>query len=423
MLLVIAIGLGLVALTLSLLVPASIRPGQRLDAARPVGHEPNIRVRVQRGVAVVSITGSGKAFVGLDTSKAPTRMIELPANARNQAGRIVLTDAADRIVSFEPADLVRLTLASGEPVELDRVPVGDALILRPRTDDDRLDAIAQLPLESYLAGVVARELYAGWPEETFKAQAVAARSYALHERAHARQRSRSWDIEAGTRNQGFGGLTSQRAAHRAVAATRGLVLTDRGSLMRAYYSGVCGGRPASARDVWTPSDTANTARPLDASSHEPWCEHAPLYRWSTVRYEPALRDRLRAWGRARRHDLRRIGALASIEAIETNAVGRPVRYRVTDTDGLWAELSAEQLRIACNTRAPNLPPPAARARVHSGDLLVSIRGDRVEITGRGAGHGVGLCQYGAAAMGRAGHDWRTMLDLYYPDSEVKPWYD
>lgn len=411
--------LGVAAITLSLMVPGTPAP---VPASRPLVErpEPTIRVRVRRDLDRLTLPGPGTMRVRQGEHAQSVHRVTLPAQLCAQADHLELTDARERTIRLRPDTPIVLTRPDSEPIELTSGPIGPTLVIRGRTESDRFDAIARVPLEPYIAGVVARELYAGWPVETFKAQAVAARSYALSERADARARGRAYDLDASTRHQGFGGVTSMRIAQRAVDATRSLVLTDRGRLVHAYYSGVCGGRAASARDVWT--DPANDLDALDAAARQPWCDHAPLYRWVAVRYEPALRDRLRAWGRARGHPLRRIERLTSIEPVDTNAVGRPVRYRVADETGRRVELTAEQLRIACNTPTSTLASPPARSRVHSGDLAVTIAGDRVELSGRGAGHGVGLCQYGAAAMGRAGYDWRAILETYYPGAAIEPWY-
>ena len=106
----------------------------------------------------------------------------------------------------------------------------------PPNPATRFDVIAELPMERYLPGVLAGELYAGWSFETYCAQAIAARSYAMHERARARLRGRAYDLEASTIDQAYVGEEAPKRARDAVDATRGLILTTaEGRLLRAYY--------------------------------------------------------------------------------------------------------------------------------------------------------------------------------------------
>jgi len=83
------------------------------------------------------------------------------------------------------------------------------------------------------------------------------------------------------------------------------------------------------------------------------------------------------------------------------------------------EVSAEDLRLACNYRAAGLDRPGDRDRVMSNDLVFMVHGDEVEIAGRGFGHGVGMCQYGANAMAGRGVSVRTMLGLFFPGAEIE----
>src|SRR5690606_21035761 len=136
--------------------------------------------------------------------------------------------------------------------------------------------------ESYLPGVVAKELYQTWPLPTFQAQAVCARSYALHERGRARAAGRLFDVEATTQDQVFAGATDLPVAHSAVESTRGQVITYRGGVLRAYYSSTSGGRAASAADTWPtgPGFEFNQAFPLQAAPRQYFDQASPAYRWT-----------------------------------------------------------------------------------------------------------------------------------------------
>src|SRR5207248_1928652 len=98
----------------------------------------------------------------------------------------------------------------------------------------------------------------------YEAQAVAARSYALHERERASALGLAFDVESSDKDQVYGGASASGPVREAVASTRGVVLMDGEKLLRAYFSSTCGGRAASARDTWPigPGYEFNLAAPL-----------------------------------------------------------------------------------------------------------------------------------------------------------------
>jgi stage II sporulation protein D len=85
-------------------------------------------------------------------------------------------------------------------------------------------------------------------------------------------------------------------------------------------------------------------------------------------------------------------------------------------------LSAEELREACNEAVSGLAPITRENRVHSGDLTVRVWASEVEISGRGWGHAVGMCQWCAKGFADLGWDWRKMIGTFYPESSVEKAY-
>lgn len=460
--------------------------------------EPEVRVRVMTAVDGLRVSAPG----GVIIARADPRGTSLPS------GQTMNPDARTA-----PGAMVNITVRSGQWTiqEPDRAPVpvpaSAALTLAParagevltvskggpgvvlgtlaqypgvlrcsaRTDvrDGAFDVVEFVGIESYLPGVVAKEMLAGWPPGAFQAQAVAARSYALHERNRSIALNQPYDLESSDSDQVYGGTTTNRVAQEAVASTRGVVLMDGDKVLRAYYSSTCGGRTASARDVWPtgPGYEFNLAGPIQASPRMSACDQSPLYRWTVERSRKELIARLRAFGERNQVIIRQIKDLKSVEVLALNADGRPSKYKLIEPSGKWYALSAEELRVACNTsvdasiparspsdRSPTDRSPATalasapatnaasaptplvsvvqtgpesagsstrsfpdvdrKTRVLSGDFEMRINGDRVVITGRGFGHGVGLCQYCARAFGERGEDWRLMLDRFYPGARL-----
>jgi stage II sporulation protein D len=249
----------------------------------------------------------------------------------------------------------------------------------------------ELRLEDYVAGVVGGEMPGSFPKEALKAQAVAARSYALTRKIEAQAAGRAYDIGAGVLAQVFS-RDPGPAARAAAEATAGEVLAVNQEPVEAYFHAACGGR--------TEGGLAALGRDLGylRSVACGRCDHAPKVRWS-VRLSP--RELGKAAG---------LGAARSARIVSRTPTGR-----------------AERVEIAAGDRKVVLPASDLRQRLGFSRLpslafeLRQERGDFV-FDGRGQGHGAGLCQWGAAGLAREGKTYREILGHYYPGVEVVRMY-
>jgi stage II sporulation protein D len=298
------------------------------------------------------------------------------------------------------------------------------LTLVGRSEGATFDVINRVPLEDYLRGVVAAEMFSGWPLASYQAQAVTARSYALSERARSRAVGAPFDVEAGTRDQAYGGASDNPIVARAVSDTRGVVLTWNGDVLRAYYSSTCGGRPAAARDTWPtgPGMTYNLAGPLQGQPRDHACQAASYYRWTVTRPRAELTSRFKAFGREAGLPIKALTSIESIRPAGVNASGRPNRFLVVQPGGQSYTLTGEELRRAANQEGPGLPPVTAANRVHGSDVEIVVGGTTATFTGRGFGHGVGLCQWCAKGFADRGEAWTAILARFYPGARTEKVY-
>jgi stage II sporulation protein D len=411
------------------------------------GREPDIRVRIKTRVPGINLAGPRTLSfrpVGMSTPV----LIQTPVAVSISPRGLVTRDPSGSTREWGPG--VDLDVqAVGEPPDrsnlfVDGTAYPGTLALRGKWRESGLafDVISALPMETYLAGVLQKELYDGWPRQAYEAQAIAARSYAIHERARARTSNRAHDVESTTLDQAYGGLPTRAVAIDAARTTRGMVLTydgpGGGGVLRAYYSSCCGGRPATAAAIWPTRHgfEFNLAPALQGSSR-PWaCERAPVFAWEVVRLNDELVRRIKAWGRSVGKRLATLERLRTIDTIERNAAGKPNVYQITDVRGQTFRLSAEEMRLACNEGDASVPSAiledirSGPAHVRSGDLEFTIvppapggaGGGTVRIKGRGFGHGVGLCQYCAKGFAERGQDAATMLRTFYPGASVSKSY-
>ena len=255
------------------------------------------------------------------------------------------------------------------------------------------ETVEELSLEEYVAGVVSGEMPASFPPEALKAHAVAARSYALTRKIEAQAAGRRWDIGAGVLAQVFHGGAPKPAAQAAVAATAGEVLALGMEPVEAYFHAACGGTteaglPALGRDL-----------PYLAPVACGKCGGAPGARW-TVRVEPRALAAAAGLG----------GAASAARVATRTTTGRAAQVEVA-AGGRRATVTATDLRRALGYA--RLPSLAFDVRADGGAFV---------FTGRGQGHGAGLCQWGAAAMAREGKGYREILLHYYPGTDVVRMY-
>lgn len=262
-------------------------------------------------------------------------------------------------------------------------------------------------IEDYLVGVVTAEMPASFHPEALRVQAIAARTYAWYGKLTAG--SRGWDVASTEASQVYLGMDRESAAPeavKAVRATAGLVCTwsapEGERVFCTYYSSTCGGstQPSSA------VKNESAIPPLSGVTCG-YCTKSPAYRWGPVRMEKEtltrrLRDRYAA--------MRQIGPVDIVEVIERTGEGRPTRLSIRDADGREVQLEAENFRLAAD--------PTGR-EIRSTFFTLVLEPDALTFQdGRGFGHGLGLCQYGAQGMALAGKLAPEILSFYYPSSHI-----
>jgi stage II sporulation protein D len=282
------------------------------------------------------------------------------------------------------------------------------------------DIVNDVDVDSYLKGVLARELLRNWNEETYRAQAIVARTYALYE-VRRRGRSNHWDLFPDQRSQVYGGYEDETASSRLAADdTSGIVLAygaqpGQERIFKTYFSACCGGVSQSAADAFGEPYIV----PLSDQDVQGLCSTAPKYNWGPVEItKDELTRRLREY--ATRRERREIN-MATVQALEVeslNRFNRPIRFSVTDTAGQRYSFSGEELRNAINGQAPK---GDTTTRVNSSYFKVINEpgSDVVKIVeGHGNGHGVGLCQYCSEARADAGMRHEDIILSAFPRAKL-----
>jgi len=314
--------------------------------------------------------------------------------------------------------LKRVELKSGTTITIgdQTKKITGTLFLHRREDNTTaFDVVAHIPIEQYLPGVLAGELFAHWHIETFIAQAVAARSYATAQ--HLDRVGKSYfDVDDDPSSQMFLGDVTLDVAHRAVNASSGILLSWKGSVIPAYYCACCGGTAATASDAISGASTHDIP-PLRGHEGADVCQSLDVHKWSASRLSRTVRRRINAC--ANRMNVPEFSSIRTIRSIEPSVVnshGRPVQLAIYDRRNTPIEVRARDLIRAVNATIPSLPSPTPM--IWSSNLIASKAGNTVQFKGTGMGHGVGLCQYGAQERAGKGESWEDILAWYYPSVTI-----
>ena len=276
--------------------------------------------------------------------------------------------------------------------------------------------VNHVDMESYLAGVLAKELYPSWQVEAFRAQAVAARSFALFHR-NKYGAGRYYDVGDDQSSQVYGGLSGENdKAWDAVRATHGQILAvgppGEERTFMTQFSSSCGGVVNGASVIRQAPDLP----PLRGGQTCPYCADSPQRRWAA----PAAVTKAELY-RALSAAYPKMGSLGGVRTVRVKSrtsYGAMMWVEVIGANGRPETIRGSDLRLALIRNGAKI-----RNTLYSMNCRIRDAGDSIEFyDGRGYGHGVGMCQWGAQGMAKAGYAHRQILEFYYPGSRIMQAY-
>jgi stage II sporulation protein D len=275
--------------------------------------------------------------------------------------------------------------------------------------NDGFQVINYVDLESYLAGVLPKELPREWSEETYAAQGIAARTYALYQIRNFGA-SHDYDVGANQDWQVYGGRSAETAkGWKAVDATRGTALgygpKGQEEIFMAQYSACCGGYVNGAYVI----RNASTIEPLRGGQICVDCTRSQRHRWGPVRI--SKQSFCDAIAKAYPSE-KALGGVKEIRTASETPQGRAVWVDVIGTNNT-IRLRAEDMRLALVRYGT-----FEKGKLHSMNCRIRVLQKAVEFyDGRGLGHGVGLCQWGAQGKAERGWTYQQILEFYYPGAK------
>ena len=349
--------------------------GLKTDASVP---EEMIRIAIVKNATEIVVDGEG--VLASSESGSPVSLV-MPVRITRIRDAVVVAGVSYRKLFFSSAQAV---FVNGKPYR------GAAEILPV---DKGLLVINQLPLETYLVGLINCEISSAWPIESVKAQAVIARTYALN-RKELRKKA-LFHLESTVMDQVYDGcLIEDSRARRAVMDTAGEVLKYRGTIIQAFYHSNCGGRTEASEQVW------GRALPYLKGVECQYCLTNPTTSWEQKLSLKDIEAKLRSAGF-------RVAGLTGLKPGQLNNSGR-LKYILAVSSRGEARVAGDQFRKAIGYGV--IKSTNFRMKASNGDITFS---------GLGNGHGVGLCQWGAKQRALDGFSYAEILSYYYPGTEIQ----
>lgn len=261
---------------------------------------------------------------------------------------------------------------------------------------NRFIVINRLGLEQYLYGIMKPEISPDWPEETLKAQAVISRTYAL--KNLDKHSGEGFNLCDTVHCQVYAGLSGESVrTNKTVDDTRGEILIYNGEPIDAFFHSTCGGYTEKPSNVWGSAKDPDYLQGVKCN----FCEDDPRYYWEHSLTKRKIASVLKKKGYP-------IEGVAKMEIYQRGNGGRVSKLRITDSKGKKYIISANQFRIFFN-------PESQRSTF----VEIKTYSDAYQFKGKGWGHGVGLCQWGARGMGLKGYSYQEILKYYYPGTKLK----
>ncbi|MEP0766648.1 MAG: SpoIID/LytB domain-containing protein [Fimbriimonadia bacterium] len=333
-----------------------------------------------------------------------------------EAGLVLLSADGSRFSQAKPGESVSLTANAAGIVRPNAAPMAEVVVapiagsvslvsekkkasyrgwLRVTVVDGKLRLTNEVALESYLMSVVPAEMPSGFPQQALRAQAVAARTFML--KRMLTNAEKDFDLTDGEGAQTYAGTATEKpTTTEAVMATAGLVLTFAGDYCDTVYSADCGGHTAASDEMGFGGTTPYLCGTPDA----PYCSTSPHRGWRVERTTEQ-------WAQLAKKLGKDVGPVQSLAVTKVGPSGRAQSVSIQGPKGTLETTGA------------------AIRKVLGYDVCKSTMFSAIQtpegwvLVGNGWGHGVGLCQYGAAGRAIAGQSFEEILAAYYPGTELK----
>lgn len=409
------VGVGM--LVLVLFFSCARVPGLKEEVADNYIRVPFVRVLLDDTKSEVTVDADNPFAVECITnSEQVVYYMSGTVRVRNDGGKLTVLNKGRQAIHQAADEVNLIPRRASTRLKFENARYRGMLNFHPHGQS--LKTVNVVYMEDYLRGVVPPEIgkRADAEIEAVKAQAVAARTYAM---AHLKQYgAQPYDMKASIIDQVYDGMDVEESlVNKAIDATAGMTLMYADQFVNAYYHSTCGGMTDAIDHVWDKKEIPY----LKAVSDGGACSWSKYYRWQETFTEEQLRGRIEQYLASDRGRDLRIGKIVDLTIIEHTPGGRVGELVITTTQSRFS-FHRDRIRwVLGRTSNPDLILPSARFDMDiTRDSDGSVR--RVIFKGSGYGHGVGMCQCGAIGYSRQGWTYDQILSHYYTGAEVKKLY-
>ncbi len=282
-------------------------------------------------------------------------------------------------------------------------------------DGPAVNIVNQLSIEEYLKGVIPKEMPTGKGDEYYealKAFTICARTYTF---SKLKENKKNFDVFADTRDQVYGGSGIEKEiVNKVVDETRGLILTYRDKPAVTFYHSTCGGYTEDVKNVFPNMDLPYLVTVKDGD--EPYCSISPKFTWTETFSEKTFVQRFVSAGYLD-------NLYYSVRSLNINSTFRSGRINELEIDFTGSSGNLKTIKLYGNNIRYIIRTANNKAILESNNFSIRRDGDNIIIKGKGYGHGVGLCQWGALEQSKEGRDFEEILSLYYPGTKIERYND
>ncbi|UCD65153.1 MAG: SpoIID/LytB domain-containing protein [Candidatus Zixiibacteriota bacterium] len=409
--------LGTAVLLMALVWSCATVPGLKEEATGTFIRIPFVRVLLDESRAEVTVSAEASfAIECLQKGEQTVFYSSKPVEVKNRRGLLAVVGEGGNEIKWGLDEVNIIPRGNRNRVILDQARYRGILKMLPSSQTVQLVNVVYI--EDYLRGVVPPEIgdRAEDEIEAVKAQAVAARTYAM---AHLQQYLyEAYDMKSSIVDQVYQGVrVENKLVNKAIDATAGTVLFHEDKYVNAYYHSTCGGMTDDIAAVWDRQEVAYLTAVADDSA----CSWSKYFRWRENFTESQLRGRVEQYLSSDRGRDLRIGRIRDVQISGQTPGGRVVKLLVITEHDVY-RFHKDRIRwVIGRTSNPDLILPSDRFQV-----MIDRDGEgnlqAVTFSGSGYGHGVGMCQCGAIGLARQGWTYDQILVHYYVGAELRKLY-
>ena len=411
-----AIRFGAGLLLLALIWGCASVPGLKEEQIATFIKVPFVRVLLEDNRDIIELTGEGSfAIECLRDGNQTIYYSSQPVRVKSAGMRLKVTDSQGRTIQENLDEVNIIPRGRNSRLQVNKRRYRGIMKVVPNGHNIQLINIVYM--EDYLKGVVPPEIGDRTDKEieAVKAQAVAARTYAM---SHLQQYGdQPYDVKSSIIDQLYEGVECEnRLVDRAIDATSGQVIMYEDKMIDAYYHSTCGGMTDDIVDVWDRNNVPYLKPVKDDA-----CSWSKYYRWQESFTEEQLRGRIEQYlSRDRGKDIR-IGTITGVTVGERTPGGRVRTLEIKTVNDSYRFYKDRIRWVIGRASNPDLILPSDNFSV---DLKRDGQGriQRVVFNGAGYGHGVGMCQCGAIGHAREGWAFDRILKYFYTGVDIKKLY-